>query len=89
MADMDATQSHEKYKPKTRPASPPPKPAGKPYKPKSFKDLVRLQDPSKLRNRQASKIPIPLDYFDDYPSTEYNKTPRERSPEEKGEKIYG
>lgn len=80
---MEVTQSQEVYKP--RPASPPPKPSGKQYKPKSFTEMVRLQDPSKLK-KKFSKIPTP--YAQRLASMQRD-TPREHSPEEKGERIYG
>ncbi|XP_052090443.1 uncharacterized protein LOC127727068 isoform X2 [Mytilus californianus] len=83
VADMEVTQSQEVYKP--RPASPPPKPAGKQYKQKSFTEMVRLQDPSKLK-KKYSKIPTP--YAQRLASMQ-RETPREHSPEEKGERIYG
>ncbi|VDI06207.1 Hypothetical predicted protein [Mytilus galloprovincialis] len=83
VADMEVTQSQEVYKP--RPASPPPKPSGKQYKPKSFTEMVRLQDPSKLK-KKFSKIPTP--YAQRLASMQ-RETPRELSPEEKGERIYG
>ncbi|XP_063430132.1 uncharacterized protein LOC134712479 isoform X1 [Mytilus trossulus] len=83
VADMEVTQSQEVYKP--RPVSPPPKPAGKQYKPKSFTEMVRLQDPSKLK-KKFSKIPTP--YAQRLASMQRD-TPREHSPEEKGERIYG
>ena len=89
MAQMEVTQSQdiESEGPKPRPVSPPP-PAAKPYKPKSFKEMVRLQDPSKLKKRPPSKIPMP--YVDRLSSMrQEGDTPREHSPEEKGERIYG
>lgn len=89
MAQMEVTQSQdiESERPKPRQVSPPP-PAAKPYKPKSFKEMVRLQDPSKLKKRPPSKIPMPnVERLSSV--RQEGDTPREHSPEEKGERIYG
>lgn len=90
MAQMEGAQSQdvETERPKARPVSP--QPTGKPYKPKPFTQLVRLQDPSKLKKRQPSKIPMPyIERKEEGTHRKEEETHRERSPEEKGEKIYG
>ncbi|KAL5022909.1 hypothetical protein ScPMuIL_002064 [Solemya velum] len=71
----------------TEPRSPGPQPVSKPYKPKSFDQLVRLQRPEITRKKQQGFMQLPMSETG-VEAESARDTHRETSREEQ-EKIYG